>query len=78
MDLRCGVSVAEVAGGGVRLADGEVIEADEILVAVGSLPNTEWLGSGGSSPRAAPATGCPAPRRSGCRPRPSGGGVRRS
>ncbi|MEU6257074.1 FAD-dependent oxidoreductase [Streptomyces sp. NPDC047043] len=47
VDLRCGVSVREVTEDGVRLADGEVIEADEVLVAVGSLPNTEWLeGSG--------------------------------
>jgi NADPH-dependent 2,4-dienoyl-CoA reductase/sulfur reductase-like enzyme len=47
VDLRCGVAVSEVTGNGVRLADGEVIEADEVLVAVGSLPNTEWLeGSG--------------------------------
>lgn len=44
MDLRCGVGVAE---DGVRLTDGGEIEADEVLVAVGSLPNTEWLeGSG--------------------------------
>ncbi len=47
VDLRCGVSVAEVTGDGVRLADGEVVDADEVLVAVGSVPNTEWLeGSG--------------------------------
>ncbi|MER6286997.1 NAD(P)/FAD-dependent oxidoreductase [Streptomyces sviceus] len=47
IDLRCGVTVAEVTEEGVRLADGEVVEADEVLVAVGSLPNTEWLeGSG--------------------------------
>ncbi|MFJ4205302.1 NAD(P)/FAD-dependent oxidoreductase [Streptomyces sviceus] len=47
IDLRCGVTVAEVTEEGVRLADGEVVEADEVLVAIGSLPNTEWLeGSG--------------------------------
>ncbi|MFJ2608511.1 NAD(P)/FAD-dependent oxidoreductase [Streptomyces sp. NPDC087425] len=47
VDLRCGVRVAEVTEDGVRLADGEVIDADEVLVAVGSIPNTEWLeGSG--------------------------------
>ncbi|MFE1835970.1 NAD(P)/FAD-dependent oxidoreductase [Streptomyces sviceus] len=47
IDLRCGVTVAEVTEEGVRLADGEVVAADEVLVAVGSLPNTEWLeGSG--------------------------------
>ncbi len=47
VDLRCGVTVTEVTEDGVRLADGTVIDADEVLVAVGSLPNTEWLeGSG--------------------------------
>ncbi|MET7695406.1 FAD-dependent oxidoreductase [Streptomyces sp. NPDC005483] len=47
IDLRCGVTVTEVTEEGVRLAGGEVVEADEVLVAVGSVPNTEWLeGSG--------------------------------
>ncbi|MCF1593489.1 NAD(P)/FAD-dependent oxidoreductase [Streptomyces muensis] len=45
--LRTGVTVTEVTHGGVRLADGEVVEADEVLVAVGSLPNTEWLADSG-------------------------------
>jgi NADPH-dependent 2,4-dienoyl-CoA reductase/sulfur reductase-like enzyme len=47
VNLRCGVSVREVTEDGVRLADGELIEADEVLVAVGSLPNTEWLDGSG-------------------------------
>ncbi|MDQ1042789.1 NAD(P)/FAD-dependent oxidoreductase [Streptomyces sp. V4I2] len=47
VDLRCGVTVIEVTEDGVRLADGEVIDADEVLVAVGSLPNTEWLDGSG-------------------------------
>ncbi|MFE9442337.1 NAD(P)/FAD-dependent oxidoreductase [Streptomyces sp. NPDC006602] len=47
VDLRCGVTVTEVTEDGVRLADGEVIDADEVLVAVGSLPNTEWLDGSG-------------------------------
>ena len=47
VDLRTGVTVREVTEGGVRLADGELVTGDEVLVAVGSLPNTEWLtGSG--------------------------------
>lgn len=47
VDLRTGVTVTEANGGRVRLADGELVEADEVLVAIGSLPNTEWLeGSG--------------------------------
>ncbi|MFF7280787.1 NAD(P)/FAD-dependent oxidoreductase [Streptomyces griseorubiginosus] len=47
VDLRCGVMVSEVTEEGVRLAGGEEIEADEVLVAVGSLPNTEWLDGSG-------------------------------
>jgi NADPH-dependent 2,4-dienoyl-CoA reductase/sulfur reductase-like enzyme len=47
--LRCGVTVTEVTEDGVRLGDGELIEADEVLVAVGSLPNTEWLDGSGLS-----------------------------
>ncbi|MFD5012730.1 NAD(P)/FAD-dependent oxidoreductase [Streptomyces chartreusis] len=47
VDLRCGVTVTEVTGHGVRLADGELVEADEVLTAVGSLPNTDWLGGSG-------------------------------
>jgi NADPH-dependent 2,4-dienoyl-CoA reductase/sulfur reductase-like enzyme len=47
VDLRCGVTVTEVTEDGVRLADGSVVPADDVLVAIGSLPNTEWLhGSG--------------------------------
>ncbi|MGI5451801.1 NAD(P)/FAD-dependent oxidoreductase [Streptomyces sp. CA-249302] len=47
VDLRCGVGVSEVTEDGVLLTDGRVIDADEVLVAVGSQPNTEWLeGSG--------------------------------
>jgi NADPH-dependent 2,4-dienoyl-CoA reductase/sulfur reductase-like enzyme len=47
VELRTGVTVTEVTGGGVRLAGGEVVEADEVLVAVGALPNTEWLSGSG-------------------------------
>ncbi|MFC1402809.1 MULTISPECIES: NAD(P)/FAD-dependent oxidoreductase [Streptacidiphilus] len=47
VDLRTGVAVVEAGGGGVRLADGELIDADEVLVAVGSVPNTEWLAGSG-------------------------------
>ncbi|GAA3790840.1 NAD(P)/FAD-dependent oxidoreductase [Streptomyces phyllanthi] len=49
VSLRCGVSVTEVAEHGVRLADGELVEGDAVLVAVGSLPNTEWLEGSGLS-----------------------------
>jgi NADPH-dependent 2,4-dienoyl-CoA reductase/sulfur reductase-like enzyme len=47
VDLRCGVTVTAVTEDGVRLADGELVEADDVLVAVGSLPNTEWLDGSG-------------------------------
>lgn len=47
VDLRTGVPVTEVTEDGVRLADGTTVEADEVLVAIGSLPNTEWLAGSG-------------------------------
>ncbi|MEV6589902.1 NAD(P)/FAD-dependent oxidoreductase [Streptomyces acidicola] len=47
VDLRTGVTVTSVTPEGVRLNDGETVEADETLVAVGSLPNTEWLAGSG-------------------------------
>jgi NADPH-dependent 2,4-dienoyl-CoA reductase/sulfur reductase-like enzyme len=47
VDLRTGVGVLSVAKDGVLLADGSIVEADEVLVAIGTVPNTEWLeGSG--------------------------------
>ncbi|WP_235215609.1 NAD(P)/FAD-dependent oxidoreductase [Phaeacidiphilus oryzae] len=52
VDLRTGTGVAEItaSGGratGVRLTDGSRIPVDDVLVAVGSRPNTDWLrGSG--------------------------------
>ena len=47
VDLRTGIGVASVAKDGVLLADGTVLDADAVLVAVGARPNTEWLeGSG--------------------------------
>ncbi|MFJ2559215.1 MULTISPECIES: NAD(P)/FAD-dependent oxidoreductase [unclassified Streptomyces] len=52
VQLRTEVSVAEVLavggeGTGVALADGSVIPADDVLIAIGSVPNTEWLESSG-------------------------------
>jgi len=52
VDLRTGTAVEEIltdAGEvtGVKLADATVVPADDVLLAVGSVPNTEWLtGSG--------------------------------
>lgn len=47
VDLRTGTGVESVAKEGVVLTDGESLPADTVLVAVGSVPNTQWLeGSG--------------------------------
>ena len=48
VDVRTSTTVSEVlseqgAVAGVRLADATVLPADDVLVAVGSAPNTEWL-----------------------------------
>jgi NADPH-dependent 2,4-dienoyl-CoA reductase/sulfur reductase-like enzyme len=50
--VRCGVSVAGFEGDtdgvrGVRLADGEVVPADVVLVGVGVRPATDWLADSG-------------------------------
>ncbi|GHI01814.1 hypothetical protein Scel_01350 [Streptomyces cellostaticus] len=47
VDLRTGATVTEVTEAGVRLADGREVEAEGVLVAIGSLPNTEWLAGSG-------------------------------
>ncbi|WIM92750.1 FAD-dependent oxidoreductase [Actinoplanes oblitus] len=47
VDLRTGVAVSSVSDGGVLLADGTLVEGDEVLVAIGSLPNTDWLAGSG-------------------------------
>ena len=36
---------------GVRLADGTLVPADDVLVAIGSTPNTEWLAGSGLADR---------------------------
>lgn len=52
VDLRLGAAVSEIgtAAGracGVHLTDGSYLAADDVLIAIGSQPNTEWLeGSG--------------------------------
>jgi NADPH-dependent 2,4-dienoyl-CoA reductase/sulfur reductase-like enzyme len=51
VDLRCGVAVEAIEGSGpverVLLGDGDVVECDVVLVAVGVVPETRWLeGSG--------------------------------
>lgn len=50
VDLRVGVGVSAIEGEGpvrVSLTDGEVVEADIVVVGIGVIPNTAWLeGSG--------------------------------
>jgi 3-phenylpropionate/trans-cinnamate dioxygenase ferredoxin reductase component len=52
VDLRLGVQVAEITGdggraSGVRLADGDLIQADAVVVGVGIRPNTELAAAAG-------------------------------
>ncbi|MBT0773281.1 FAD-dependent oxidoreductase [Kineosporia sp. J2-2] len=47
VDLRTGATARAVTGEGVCLEGGELVPADEVLVAVGSVPNTEWLDGSG-------------------------------
>lgn len=51
VDLRCGVVIEGIEGDGrverVRLADGSVVEADVVLVAIGVVPATDWLAGSG-------------------------------
>lgn len=47
VDLRTGVGVVSTSDGSLALSDGSSVGADLVVVAIGSLPNTEWLtGSG--------------------------------
>ncbi len=43
--FRLGVGVAAFLDGAVELADGTVLGADLVIEAVGSVPNTEWIGT---------------------------------
>ena len=47
VEVRCGVLIDSLTSEGVRLASGEVVSADAIVVGIGVSPNTHWLeGSG--------------------------------
>ena len=47
IDVRCGVLIDGLTAEGVRLAGGEVVAADAVVVGIGVTPNTQWLeGSG--------------------------------
>lgn len=43
VDVRCGVLIDSLTADGVRLASGEVVPADVVLVGIGVTPNTQWL-----------------------------------
>ncbi len=52
VDVRTDTSVHEIQSSsgrltGVLLSDGSLLPADDVLVAIGSLPNTEWLDGSG-------------------------------
>ncbi|TQC47825.1 NAD(P)/FAD-dependent oxidoreductase [Rhodococcus sp. WS4] len=53
VELLCGVSVSELVEGtsgevrGVSLSDGRIVEADTVLVAIGSAPSVGWMASSG-------------------------------
>ena len=51
IDVRCDVRIAEFVGDGrvtgVKLADGEVVPADVVIVGIGVAPATEWLKDSG-------------------------------
>jgi NADPH-dependent 2,4-dienoyl-CoA reductase/sulfur reductase-like enzyme len=48
--LELGARVAGVEPAGVRLGDGRLLEADTVLVAIGSEPDADWLGFPGGVP----------------------------
>ncbi|UGT39139.1 NAD(P)/FAD-dependent oxidoreductase [Nocardia yamanashiensis] len=66
VDLRCGIGIAGIVtenGGdagesvtGVQLTDGSVVDADLVVIGIGSIPVTDWLADSGI-PLAAPAEG---------------------
>jgi 3-phenylpropionate/trans-cinnamate dioxygenase ferredoxin reductase component len=47
VDLRLQTGVASSGGGALTLTDGSRVEADVVVVALGAVPNTEWLGAPG-------------------------------
>jgi len=47
VEVRCGVLIDGLTDEGVRLAGGEIVPADVLVVGIGVTPNTQWLeGSG--------------------------------
>src|SRR4026207_1627858 len=61
VDLRTGVTVMAMVGDGrlrrAHLSDGDVLDVDVAVVALGAVRNTEWL-SGAGRAAGAPGVGC--------------------
>ena len=59
VDLRLGQGITALVGdgagrvAGVELADGTRLEADVVLVALGAIPNVDWLAASGLAGRRA-------------------------
>lgn len=49
VDIRCDVKVDAIDDGGIRLADGDEVPADVVLVGIGAEPVTDWLAGSGLS-----------------------------
>jgi 3-phenylpropionate/trans-cinnamate dioxygenase ferredoxin reductase subunit len=47
VDLRLGVGVRTLRGTSLELTDGTRVEADVVVMALGAVPNTEWLAGSG-------------------------------
>ena len=47
VDVRCDVRIDALTADGVRLADGEVVPADVVVVGIGVSPATDWLAGSG-------------------------------
>ncbi len=47
VELRCGVGVQSIEPDGLLLADGTSVEANEIVIGVGVIPNVDWLAGSG-------------------------------
>ncbi len=47
VDVRCGVVIEALTAEGVRLAGGEIVPADAVVVGIGVTPSTQWLDGSG-------------------------------
>lgn len=51
VEVHTNATVTEITRTGVRLSDGTTVPADDVLLAIGSVPNAEWLGDSGLTVR---------------------------